>query len=81
MDFISGLPKTRKGNNAIWVIVDRLTKLAHFIPMKTGEKMHMLPLLELFVNEIVSRHGSRSPLLRTEIADSSQDYGRFFMSL
>jgi len=57
MDFISGLPRTRKGNNAIWVIVDRLTKSAHFIPMKTEEKMHMLPLAELFVNEIVSRHG------------------------
>ena len=57
MDFISGLPRTRKGNNSIWVIVDRLTKSAHFIPMKTGEKMHMLPLAELFVNEIVSRHG------------------------
>ena len=39
------------------VIVDWLTKSAHFIPMKTGEKMHMLPLAELFVNEIVGRHG------------------------
>ncbi|XXG62708.1 hypothetical protein AAC387_Pa05g1023 [Persea americana] len=57
MDFVSGLPTTKKGNNAIWVIVDRLTKSAHFIPMKTGSKMHMAPLADLFVNEIVSRHG------------------------
>lgn len=55
MDFILGLPRTNKGNDAIWVIVDRLTKSSHFIPMKTGKKMHMLPLAELFVSEIVSR--------------------------
>ena len=35
MDFVTGLPKTKKGNDAIWVIVDRLTKTAHFIPVKT----------------------------------------------
>jgi hypothetical protein len=35
MDFIVGLPRTRDGYDSIWVIVDRLTKLAHFIPMKT----------------------------------------------
>ena len=57
MDFVSGLPTTKKGNNTIWVIVDRLTKFAHFIPMKTGSKMHMALLADLFVIEIVSRHG------------------------
>ena len=35
MDFITGLPTTRKGNDSIWVIIDRLTKSAHFIPVKT----------------------------------------------
>jgi hypothetical protein len=34
MDFITGLPTTPKGNDSIWVIVDRLTKLAHFLPVK-----------------------------------------------
>jgi hypothetical protein len=35
MDFIVGLPHTRDGYDSMWVIVDRLTKVAHFIPVKT----------------------------------------------
>ena len=42
MDFVTGFPRSRRGSNAIWVIVDRLTKVAHFIPFRyglTGEEM------------------------------------------
>ncbi|KAF5763838.1 putative nucleotidyltransferase, Ribonuclease H [Helianthus annuus] len=55
MDFVTKLPKTRKGNDTIWVIVDRLTKSGHFLPMK--ETFSMEQLAKLYVNEIVSLHG------------------------
>jgi hypothetical protein len=35
MDFITRFPRSSRGNDSIWVIVDRLTKVAHFIPVKT----------------------------------------------
>ncbi|WVZ52806.1 hypothetical protein U9M48_003828 [Paspalum notatum var. saurae] len=55
MDFIVGLPRTQKGYNSIWVVVDRLTKVAHFIPVNTtysGAK-----LAELYISRIVCLHG------------------------
>ncbi|GKB80449.1 putative reverse transcriptase domain-containing protein, partial [Tanacetum coccineum] len=55
MDFITKLPKTSNGHDTIWVIVDRLTKSAHFIP--TRETYSMETLTRLYIKEIVSRHG------------------------
>ncbi|KAI3684146.1 hypothetical protein L6452_33365 [Arctium lappa] len=55
MDFVTKLPKTVKGHDAIWVIVDRLTNSAHFLPI--SEKYSLERLAQLYVNEIVSRHG------------------------
>ncbi|KAD4385309.1 hypothetical protein E3N88_25477 [Mikania micrantha] len=55
MDFITKLPRTSSGHDAIWVIVDRLTKSAHFLPIREDYKMEKLA--RLYVNEIVARHG------------------------
>ncbi|GKB94054.1 putative nucleotidyltransferase, ribonuclease H [Tanacetum coccineum] len=55
MDFVSGLPRTPSGYDKIWVIVDRLTKSAHFLPMKKTDSMEKLT--QLYLKEIVSRHG------------------------
>ncbi|GJV99868.1 putative reverse transcriptase domain-containing protein [Tanacetum coccineum] len=55
MDFITKLPKTSNGHDIIWVIVDRLTKSAHFIPTREIDSMETLT--RLYIKEIVSRHG------------------------
>ncbi|GJT63775.1 putative reverse transcriptase domain-containing protein [Tanacetum coccineum] len=55
MDFIMKLPRTSSRHDAIWVIVDRLTKSAHFLPMREDYKMDRLA--RLYLNEIVARHG------------------------
>jgi hypothetical protein len=55
MDFLVGLPRTLAGHDAIWVIVDRLTKAAHFIPIRV--KYSLEKLTELYIQEIVRLHG------------------------
>nr|GEV92893.1 retrotransposon protein, putative, Ty3-gypsy subclass [Tanacetum cinerariifolium] len=55
MDFVTKLPKTLKKHDAILVIVDRLTKNAHFLPIR--ETFSIENLVELYINEIVTRHG------------------------
>jgi hypothetical protein len=55
MDFIMGLPRTPSGYYFIWVIVDRLTKVAHFIPIKTTYSGPQL--VELYMSRIVCLHG------------------------
>jgi transposase InsO family protein len=54
MDFIVGLPRTRSGYDSIWVIVDRLTKVDHFIPVKNTYSGPQLA--ELYMSRIVCLH-------------------------
>jgi transposase InsO family protein len=55
MDFIVGLPTMQSGYDSIWVIVDRFSKVAHFIPVKTTYKG--TKLVELYIARIVCLHG------------------------
>ena len=55
MDFIMKLPKTSSGHDAIWVIVDRLTKSAHFLAIKETDPTEKLA--RMYIKEVVSRHG------------------------
>ncbi|GKF35579.1 retrotransposon protein, putative, ty3-gypsy subclass, partial [Tanacetum coccineum] len=55
LDFVTKLPRTSSGHDTIWVIVDRLTKSANFLPMREDYKMERLA--RLYLNEIVVRHG------------------------
>ncbi|KAD2392798.1 hypothetical protein E3N88_39775 [Mikania micrantha] len=80
----SKLPLTASGHDSIWVIVDRLTKTAHFLPIREDYKIEKL--VKNYLNEIASRHGvlvaiisdrdsrftSRSPLCWNEIGESQQ---------
>ncbi|KAJ9538070.1 hypothetical protein OSB04_030803 [Centaurea solstitialis] len=54
MDLVTGLPKTVRRHDAIWVVVDRLTKSAHFIAIKEASSEE---LVDIYVREIVARHG------------------------
>ncbi|GJT35763.1 putative reverse transcriptase domain-containing protein [Tanacetum coccineum] len=55
MDFVTKLPRTQSGNDTIWVIVDRLTKSAHFLPIRETDPMDKLA--RLYLKEVVTRHG------------------------
>ena len=56
MNFVSSLPWTPKSNDFIWVIVDRLTKSAHFLPIKLASDQ--LQLAKVYVDEIIRLHGA-----------------------
>ncbi|GKB97494.1 putative reverse transcriptase domain-containing protein [Tanacetum coccineum] len=55
MNFITKLPKSSHGFDTIWVIVDRLTKSAHFLPIRENDPLDKLA--RLYLNKIVARHG------------------------
>ncbi|GJW93089.1 putative reverse transcriptase domain-containing protein [Tanacetum coccineum] len=55
MDLMAKLPNTATGQDTIWVIVDRLTNFAHFLPMKKTDSIDKLT--RQYLKEVVSRHG------------------------
>jgi hypothetical protein len=68
MDFITGLPTTSRGFDSIWVIIDRLTKLAHFLLVKV--KHSTVTLAKLYFERILSLHG----VPRTIVSDRGPQY-------
>ena len=55
MDFVVGLSLTGRKHDSVWVVVDRLTKTAHFLPVRTDYSLKKLA--ELYIKEIVRLHG------------------------
>src|SRR3954464_10390811 len=70
MDFVASFPKSQKGNDAIFVVIDRFSKVDHFLPVK--EKITASQLAALYITRIVSLHGI--PL------EISSDRGSLFTS-
>jgi len=81
MDFVMHLPRTVRGHDVIWVVVDRLTKSAHFLTANL--KMSMAKLAQLYIQEVVRLHGvpssivsNRDPPVHFEVqADTAGGYG------
>jgi len=55
MDFVIGLPRSKNGNDAIWVVIDLLTKSALFLPIKMADPVEKLA--KLYVREVIRLHG------------------------
>jgi transposase InsO family protein len=76
MDFITGLPTTSRGFDSIWVIIDQLTKLAYFLPVKV--KHSTVTLAKLYFERILSLHG----VPRTIVSDRGPQFvSKFWMEL
>jgi len=73
MDFVVALPKTQRKFDSIWVIVDRLTKSAHFILVRTN--YNVAKLAEIYIEEIVRLHGCLPVLCQIGIQSSLATYG------
>ncbi|KAI3510643.1 hypothetical protein L1887_17775 [Cichorium endivia] len=76
MDFITKLPRTTGGHDTIWVVVDRLTKSAHFLPIKETDKMEKLT--RVYLKEIVKLHGVPISIISDR---DSRFTSRFWQSL
>ena len=79
MDFIVGLPKTSKGYDLIWVVVDRLTKSAHFLPVKTTHTAKQYA--QLYMDRIVSLHGIPKTIISDRVLSSLPGSGSTFTPL
>ncbi|GKA33686.1 putative reverse transcriptase domain-containing protein [Tanacetum coccineum] len=77
VDFITKLPKSSSGYDTIWVIVDRLTKSAHFLPIREDYKTEKLE--KIYVNEIVARHGVPVSIISDRDGVSPQNVNVLFI--
>jgi len=78
MNFVTHLPRTFRGHDTIWVIVDRLTKSAHFLAMNL--RMSMAKLAQLYIKEIVRVHGVPSSIVSDRDPQFTSQFGQTLQS-
>ncbi|GKE50071.1 putative reverse transcriptase domain-containing protein [Tanacetum coccineum] len=76
IDFITKLPKSSQGFDTIWVIVDRLTKSAHFLPIRENDPLDKLA--RLYLNRIVERHGIPASIICDRDGRFTSNFWRSF---
>ena len=74
MDFITGFPRSQKGHDAIFVVIDQFSKVAHFLPVK--ETITSSQLADLYVSRIVSLHGIPLEISSDRGSLLPQDFGK-----
>ena len=74
MDFVFGFSLTQRKHDSVWVIVDRLTQFAHFLPVRLDYSMDRLA--ELYVNKIVQLHGILISIVSYRIHGLRQGFGK-----
>ncbi|GJU37185.1 putative reverse transcriptase domain-containing protein [Tanacetum coccineum] len=79
MDFITKLPKSSQGFDTIWVIVDRLTKSAHFLTIRENDPLDNLA--RLYLNRIVARHGIPALIICDRDGRFTSNFGNHFRKL
>ena len=73
MNFVVGLPRIQRKYNSIWVVVDRFTKSAHFISVKSTYSAE--DYARIFINEIVCRHGIPLSIISIKVHNSHLGFG------
>jgi hypothetical protein len=79
MDIMVGLPHSPRGKDAIWVVIDRLTKVVHFIPMK--QTSLAADLVSLYMKEVVRLYGLPKSIVSVEILNVYPNSGKVCITL
>ena len=76
MDFVIGLPVTQRGHNGVWVVVDRLTKIVHFLPFNI--KWSIAKLARYYVRKVVKLHGVPASIMSNRDARFTSRFWQSF---
>ena len=76
MDFMTGLPKSKKKNDSSFVVIDKLLKVAHFIPVKSTYKA--VNIVDIFLKEIFRLHGIPKEIILNQDVNLQEAFGDLY---